>query len=491
MIQVVWFKRDLRIHDHRPLARATQAGSVLPLYVVEPELWAQPDRSHRHWRVTCGQLIDLDTQLSAALGLRLAVMQGSVCEALAALHDAYGGFRLLAHEETGTAWTYRRDLDVIDWCREYGVAFEEIPQFGVFRRLRERDGWSRRWQGRMEEALTPPPSRASPAPWPAAARTPDALPSVTAASRREQLVGRCAAVADLDTFLRERGDGYRQQMSSPLTAESGCSRLSVHLALGTLSMREVWQSTRKRIESLRGTPRTQAGTWLADLKAFEGRLHWHCHFIQKLESQPSIEWRNLSRACDGLREERFNEQFFDAWRVGETGYPYIDACMRYLRVSGWINFRARAMLMSFAAYDLWLHWPEPARHLAQLFTDYEPGIHYSQVQMQSGTTGINTLRIYNPVKQGLDHDPEADFIATWVPELARLAPPRRHEPWRASPAELTAAGVRLGVNYPERVVDHATAARAAQSAINARRRQPDARVEAAAIHHTHGSRRRS
>ena len=93
--------------------------------------------------------------------------------------------------------------------------------------------------------------------------------------------------------------------------------------------------------------------------------------------------------------------------------------MRALIETGWVNFRMRAMLVSFASYHLWLHWKEPALHLARMFTDYEPGIHYAQVQMQSGTTGMNTVRCYSPVKQGMDHDRDGEFARRWLPELAR------------------------------------------------------------------------
>jgi deoxyribodipyrimidine photo-lyase len=491
MVHVVWFKRDLRIHDHRPLAEAAGGGDVLALYVLEPALWRQADRSGRHWLALQRQLRDLDAQLQS-VGLRLWVIQAPMTEALDVLQRTYGEFRLMAHEETGSGWTYRRDRAVIDWCRENHISFDEQPQFGVVRALASRDGWAGRWDRMMGQPLTPPPSRVRPAAPPDAAVTPCALrfDKHDGALLAVQPIGRRAALAELDSFLKTRGAGYRQNMSSPLRAQNGGSRLSVHLSLGTLSMREVWQATRHRRQSLRGLSDERRGTWPEDLTAFEGRLHWHCHFIQKLESEPRIEFENLQRATAGLRPDTADPGKLSAWCNGETGWPFVDACMRYLHHNGWINFRMRAMLMSVASYQLWLPWRATGLHLARQFVDYEPGIHWSQVQMQSGTTGINRLRIYNPVKQSLDQDPHGRFIARWVPELRPLPAPLRHQPWQATPAEQRAAGVEIGRHYPDRVVDHAVAARAAQAAIRTRRRQPDARAEAASIHAVHGSRRR-
>ncbi len=170
--------------------------------------------------------------------------------------------------------------------------------------------------------------------------------------------------------------------------------------------------------------------------------------------------------------------------------PFVDACMRMLWQEGWINFRMRAMLAAFASYHLWLHWREPGLHLARLFVDYEPGIHYSQLQMQSGTTGINTNRIYNPVKQSWDQDPSGEFIRRWVPELGSVPDVRIHEPWRLTAAEQRDLGVLIGRDYPAPVVDHLEAARAARERLRRfRQDRKDLRIESRAIQARHGSRR--
>jgi deoxyribodipyrimidine photo-lyase len=279
-------------------------------------------------------------------------------------------------------------------------------------------------------------------------------------------------------------------MSSPLTAGISCSRISSHLAFGTLSMREAVQATRQRRSTIKQLPPESRGTWLRALSAFEGRLHWHCHFMQKLESEPGIENKNMQRSMDGLRENDTDQHLLESWMRGETGWPFVDACMRALEHTGWLNFRMRAMLMSVASYQLWLHWRTPSLHLAQHFTDYEPGIHYPQVQMQSGTTGINSLRIYNPVKQSRDQDPDGDFIRRWLPELEGVKPAWIHTPWLMSASEQKASGVIIGKQYPPPLVDHEAAARLARSRIIQARREQKARDESRDIFERHGSRRR-
>jgi len=186
-------------------------------------------------------------------------------------------------------------------------------------------------------------------------------------------------------------------------------------------------------------------------------------------------------AYDGLREDDFNEDYFEAWKSGMTGYPMVDACMRALTATGWLNFRMRALVMSFASYHLWLHWRKSALHLANLFTDYEPGIHYNQVQMQSGTTGINAIRIYNPIKQGIDHDPEGIFIRYWIPELQEMDQTFIHMPWHAS-SQMN--------GYPTPIVDEKKARKSAAEKLYDRRKNCTTYKETAQkILSKHGSRR--
>ena len=143
-VTVVWFKRDLRVHDHRPLVEGLRHGPVLPLYVAEPGLWAEPDASLRQWEFIRESLQELRAELSG-LGQPLVVRTGEVTWVLSELAERFSLRAVNAHQETGNNWTYQRDLRVTNWCRSHGVEFREWLQFGVFRRLPSRDGWSKKW----------------------------------------------------------------------------------------------------------------------------------------------------------------------------------------------------------------------------------------------------------------------------------------------------------------------------------------------------------
>ncbi|MBU3648126.1 MAG: deoxyribodipyrimidine photolyase, partial [Limnohabitans sp.] len=226
----------------------------------------------------------------------------------------------------------------------------------------------------------------------------------------------------------------------------------------------------------------------AGLTAFISRLHWHCHFIQKLESEPAIEWHNMHRGYDNLREQEFNTAHFEALQAARTGWPMVDACVTLLRETGWLNFRMRAMLVSVAAYPLWLHWRPVGEWLATQFLDYEPGIHWSQLQMQSGTTGINTTRVYNPIKQAQDHDPHGRFVRQWLPALRRVPDTWLFEPWRMPPALQAQTGVHVGVDIAHPVVDLTLATREAKQRLHSRRQNTDVKAAKQAVVDKHASR---
>lgn len=564
-IHLVWYKRDLRVDDHAPLRAAmglTDAGCtvasaaasvrsvagtgpasgpirapVVALYAFEPDVLASPEVDRGHLAFITASLRELREELRAR-NVPLLVLHASLPEALDRLHATAPIAAIHSHEETGLEVTWARDRAVAAWCARAGVRWSEHRAFGVLRGLRNRDGWGSRWSQFMDAPPLPAPE---PQPRPprellariAAAFGDGALVSTLDDGLPSRLLpgpdwldrpgaqpgGRAAGLRLLDTFMAERSVEYRRALAAPQTAWTGGSRFSPHLAWGTLSLREVHHATvtrRRELAALRdsGTPGLDP-RWIPSLDSFAKRLRWHCHFIQKLESEPDIEFRNMNRAFDGMRHEDesswSSEQRdrFAAWAAGRTGYPMVDAGMRCLAHTGWINFRMRAMLVSFATQHLWLHWRPVARELARRFVDFEPGIHISQCQMQAGVTGINALRIYSPSKQVLDHDPRGRFIREWVPELASVP-----DEWLPHPEQMPMSlqeriGCRIvrdagaglagrgesgdgaggGRVYPAPIVDHREAVRHARAEHGKVRRSAEARDENLRVYRRHGSRK--
>ncbi len=493
-VQVVWFKRDLRVIDHHPLALASRRGPVICLYVYELEVVQADDFDASHLVFINQALAELDQALGR-LGGRVTYRVGRMPDVLDAIDREHGIEALWSHQETGNAITYARDRRVGRWARRRGIAWHEIPQDGVTRRLRSRDDWNRLWSSAMARPEARVPRRiTSPSGLESGSVVPPEALGIGPGRRPEaQRGGESVAHSILNSFLDHRGLAYPKGISSPITARRGGSRLSPHLAWGCISAGRVFREARDRERNLAEAwsdgvdvdPR-----WWRALRSFRERIRWRSHFMQKLEDEPGIEFRNFSRAYDGLRESDFSPGRFEAWRLGQTGYPMVDAGIRALRLGGWINFRMRAMLMSFASYHLWLDWRPTSVHLARLFLDYEPGIHYSQAQMQSGTTGINILRIYSPAKQALDHDPTGAFIRRYVPELEPVPDEFLAEPHTMPPLLQIMIGCRIGRDYPYPIVDHREAYRHARDRMRAIDQSPRGRREAGRVLLKHAGRGR-
>lgn len=490
-LHIVWFKRDLRIADHAALSAACNTGAVLPLFVWEPTVWAGEDYAAQHAQFIAESLVELKQQLQT-IGLNLVESSLGIVEVLNSIIPQHPIAAIYSHEETGNGNTFTVDIAVAEWCIANRVTWVELPQNGVVRRLKSRNYWNGVWEKRMNAPQDVLPKQCIAAPQinlPVA----NTIQINGVDKPQRQQGGRSQGLALLGSFLNGRAARYRGGISSPIKAVTAGSRLSPYLAWGALSMREVVQASRLQQRKISENPQQYPRSLNAGLVGFESRLHWHCHFMQKLESEPALEFENLHHAHDGMRDEHLvdidAQKRLNAWCKGETGWPLVDACMAMLRATGWINFRMRAMLMSTASYLYWLHWRETGLHLAREFLDYEPGIHWSQSQMQSGTTGINTLRIYNPIKQAMDQDPEGKFVRHWLPSLKNVPTTWIFQPWLMPPNLQLQYGCVIERDYPAPLVTIEQALREARSKISSARSAKDHNLETASIIKKHASRK--
>ncbi|MEY2868141.1 MAG: hypothetical protein RIR01_559, partial [Bacteroidota bacterium] len=446
-INVVWLKRDLRLQDNEAIFNATKTATpTLLLYVFEKSLENDPHYSQRHWNFIKQSLVDINKQLKK-LNTHVLAVSSEVAHVFNTLQEIYKIDSVFSHQETGLKITYERDKTFKRFCKNNQINWVENINNGIFRGLKNRTDWVSKWEKYMNEPQFIFDAKAE-----------NFLPS-EAIVELEKIVEKTSleTIPDavfqkggstmghkyLENFLDERYHNYSSHISSPVLARRSCSRLSPYIAWGNLSSRQVLQkaatfrltcSHKKQIDS------------------FVSRLTWQAHFIQKFEMEEIMEFESINKGFHSLKK-KINLVYIEAWKKGQTGFPLIDACMRCLNETGYLNFRMRAMLVSFFTHNLWQPWQEATQHLSQMFLDFEPGIHFPQLQMQAGETGINMLRIYNPIKNSHEHDPNGEFIKKWVPELRHLPIAFVHEPYKMTYLDQKFNDFEIGIHYPKPIVN--------------------------------------
>jgi deoxyribodipyrimidine photo-lyase len=470
---ILWFRRDLRLSDNPAVQAAVASGGpVLPIFILEDDGPVRAPGAASFWW--------LDKSLKAlageleARGSRLLIGRGAAETVLRALAEESGAGSIVWSR------TYEPMAEARDQALAAALASLGLETQACGGRLlldplsvRTKSGglytvFTPFWRAAQAQ-LDPQP----PAPAPEAVLAPDRWPKLQSL---ESLglhptapdwstgfdvwrPGEAAAQARLDLFLTEKLQAYPHDRDRP--AVDGGSRLSPHLAWGEISPRQIYCAAQARLA---------AHGLEAEVGKFLTELGWRDFDYSNLAQQPKLAREPFKRSLPGLKWRR-SASDLEAWKRGRTGYPIVDAGMRQLWTTGWMHNRVRLITSSFLVKHLLIDWREGEAWFWDCLVDCDPANNPANWQWIAGT-GADAqpfFRIFNPVTQAEKFDPEGDYVRRWTPELARADRRWIHAPWRASPQELAAAGVRLGHDYPHPIVEHETARARALEALRATR----------------------
>ena len=489
-IQIVWFRRDLRVADHATLHDAARCGPVLPLYVVDPARLREATFGTRHWVFVRECLLEVDAALRA-LGQPLRIRVGRPVAVLDALADEVAR----AERTVGAVWAMAepgrraaaRDEAVGVWAAGRGIGWRvraEEPAPG-----RTTIPAPNRLGGAATDAVAagelPTAEALGLAPDGLTDRVLDAdgLAWLTESGRRRVAGGARAGAELLASFLAQRGQGYGGAADDPAAASLVCSRIGAHLAWGALSTAEVHavlraaehEQARRRGQDRAAGHGTEVEAWRASMGAFRDAMAVREAALSRFAARPDLEpeaddaaedsegpgggaddvesanggrtgGRTVGREPAGGGRDASDR--LDAWVSGRTGRPLIDAAMAQLRAIGWLPYRLRAVTTSYAVHDLGLPWPVVGWQLARLCLDYDPALLWPTVRRIAGALDAAGPRIYNPDRQALALDPAGHYVRAWLPPLAAVPDSFVHSPWLMPEAMQTASGCTVGVDVP-------------------------------------------
>ena len=483
-INILWFKRDLRLEDNDSLSKAFQSSNpLLLIYFYEPSIWEDLHYDIRHKQFIQETLFELKLRFDN-IDCKLFCLEEEVLPFFQRLFEQFKVEAVYSTQETGLDITYKRDIAFAKACKIHNIPWYQAQNNGILRAMHNRKTWRNAWYSYMQSEIAEIPKRNFPS---ISKELRDFVLnnytkfSLEVAQHNFQKGGRKEYQIWKESFFNKRLEFYSEYISKPEKSRYGCSRLSPYISWGVCSIRELYQEA----QTLK-----KDSTFKRQINAFNSRLRWQSHFIQKFESEPRMEFEAINKGFLDLPQP-INKEYIQAWKEGKTGYPLVDASLRCVVQTGYINFRMRSMIVSFLTHHLFQHFTTGSAWLARQFLDFEPGIHYGQFQMQSGLTGINTVRVYNPSKNAKDHDSDAIFIKKWVPELKNLPTALAIEPWNATDMESQLYNFKLGADYPFPIVDIKETRKVAVTKLYGQRKNEIARSERLRILERHTIRRAS